>query len=92
MIQHTGIHHLALATRGMDATIRFRRDLPGMRLVAGPGRTGSRQHAFEVSGHDMPAFFEWPEVLPPPGKGQGVSVGGPFAFDHVGRPNGGKRP
>ncbi|MCK7489334.1 MAG: hypothetical protein MZU79_03090 [Anaerotruncus sp.] len=34
----------------MDRTIRFWRDLLGMRLVAGMGKTGYRQYFFELSG------------------------------------------
>ena len=33
--RYTGINHLAMATGDIDATIRFWRDLLGMRLVAG---------------------------------------------------------
>ncbi|MGB2688020.1 MAG: VOC family protein, partial [Desulfobacterales bacterium] len=35
MAKYTGINHLAMATRDMDTTIRFWRDLLGLRLVAG---------------------------------------------------------
>jgi catechol 2,3-dioxygenase-like lactoylglutathione lyase family enzyme len=83
MATYTGINHLALATRDMDATIRFWRDLVGMRLVAGLGRPGYRHYFFEISAHDMIAFFEWPDVEKIPEKDHGVPVKGPFAFDHV---------
>jgi len=83
MTTYTGINHLALATRDMDATIRFWRDLLGMRLVAGLGRPGYRHYFFEISAHDMIAFFEWPDVEKIPEKDHGVPVKGPFAFDHV---------
>ena len=79
----TGITHLAMATRDMDTTIRFWRDLLGMRLVAGLGRPGYRHYFFEISAHDMIAFFEWPGVENAPEKDHGVPVNGPFAFDHV---------
>ncbi len=36
----TGVNHLAMVTQDMDMTIRFWRDLLGMRLVAGLGRPG----------------------------------------------------
>ncbi|RPI54551.1 MAG: VOC family protein, partial [Deltaproteobacteria bacterium] len=49
MAKYTGINHLAMATRDMDSTIRFWRDLLGMRLVAGLGRPGYRQYFFEIS-------------------------------------------
>jgi catechol 2,3-dioxygenase-like lactoylglutathione lyase family enzyme len=83
MAKYTGINHLAMATRDMDSTIRFWRDLLGMRLVAGLGRPGYRQYFFEISEHDMIAFFEWPEVDKAPEKDHGVPVMGPFIFDHV---------
>jgi len=82
-IRFTGVHHLAMATGDMEATIRFWRDLLGMRLVAGLGSPGYRHYFFEISAHDMIAFFEWPEVRPLPEKDHGVPVKGPFAFDHV---------
>jgi len=31
MVKYTGINHLAMATRDMDTTLRFWRDLLGMR-------------------------------------------------------------
>jgi catechol 2,3-dioxygenase-like lactoylglutathione lyase family enzyme len=83
MVKYTGINHLALATRDMDSTVRFWRDLLGMRLVAGLGRPGYRQYFFEISEHDMIAFFEWPEVDKASEKDHGVPVKGPFIFDHV---------
>lgn len=83
MVTYTGINHLAMATRDMDMTIRFWRDLLGMRLVAGLGRPGYRHYFFEISAHDMIAFFEWPGVDKIPEKDHGVPVKGPFAFDHV---------
>jgi len=82
-IRYTGINHLAMATRDMDATIRFWRDLLGMRLIAGLGRPGYRHYFFEITDHDMIAFFEWTEVAAIPEKDHGVPVKGPFAFDHV---------
>jgi catechol 2,3-dioxygenase-like lactoylglutathione lyase family enzyme len=82
-INYTGINHLAMATGDMDATIAFWRDLLGMRLVAGLGRPGYRHYFFEISPHDMIAFFEWPGVEALPEKDHGVPVQGPFAFDHI---------
>jgi len=83
MVKYTGINHLAMATRDMDGTIRFWRDLLGMRLVAGLGRPGYRHYFFQISEHDMIAFFEWPDVTEVPEKDHGVPVKGPFVFDHV---------
>jgi len=83
MIKFTGVNHLAMATGNMDETIRFWRDLLGMRLVAGFGEPGYRQYFFEISTMDMITFFEWPGVKPAPEKEHGRPVTGPFTFDHV---------
>jgi catechol 2,3-dioxygenase-like lactoylglutathione lyase family enzyme len=83
MVKYTGINHLAMATRDMDTTIRFWRDLLGLRLVAGLGGLKYRHYFFELSECDMIAFFEWPDVEKMPEKDHGVPVRGPFVFDHV---------
>jgi catechol 2,3-dioxygenase-like lactoylglutathione lyase family enzyme len=83
MVKFNGIHHLAMATKDMDGTIRFWRDLLGMRMVAGLGKPGYRHYFFAVSGNNMIAFFEWPEVEPVPEKDHGYPVRGPLIFDHV---------
>ncbi len=83
MVKFTGINHLAMATGDMDATIRFWRDLLGMRLVAGLGRRGFRHYFFEITDHDMIAFFEWTGVEKGELKDHGAPVKGPFIFDHV---------
>ena len=83
MIRFKGINHLAMVTADMDATIRFWRDLLGMRLVAGLGRPGYRHYFFEITEHDMIAFFEWPDVEKMPDKDHGAPVNGPVGFDHV---------
>jgi len=83
MIKYNGINHLAMATGDMDKTIRFWRDLLGMRLVAGLGKPGYRHYFFQISEKDMVAFFEWPGVKPAEIKDHGEPVSGPFIFDHV---------
>ena len=84
MIKYGGIHHLAMATRDMDRTIRFWRDLLGMRLVVGMGRPGARHYFFQASENQtFIAFFEWPDVEPVEEKDHGYPVAGPFVFDHV---------
>jgi len=83
MSTYTGINHLAMATRDMETTIRFWRDLLHMRMVAGLGHTGYRQYFFQISTKDMIAFFEWQEVEKIAEKDHGVPVKGPFAFDHI---------
>lgn len=83
MGRFTGINHLVFATRDMDMTIRYWRDLLGLRLIAGIGDQNYRHYFFELSEQDMIAFFEWPEVTPMPEKDHGVPVKGPFSFDHL---------
>jgi catechol 2,3-dioxygenase-like lactoylglutathione lyase family enzyme len=83
MAKFNGVNHLAMATGDMDKTIRFWRDLLGMRLVAGLGRKGYRHYFLEISAHDLLAFFEWPGVEPITEKDHGAPVTGRFAFDHV---------
>jgi catechol 2,3-dioxygenase-like lactoylglutathione lyase family enzyme len=82
-MRFTGINHLAMATGDMDRTIRYWRDLLGLRLVAGLGHPGYRHYFFELTQRDMIAFFEWPGVEPGPDKDHGAPVRGPFTFDHL---------
>lgn len=49
MVKFNGVNHLAMATGDMDRTIRFWRDLLGMRLVAGLGQPGYRHYFFRKS-------------------------------------------
>jgi catechol 2,3-dioxygenase-like lactoylglutathione lyase family enzyme len=83
MVRFNGVNHLAMATGDMDATIRFWRDLLGMRLVAGLGQPGYRHYFFQISDYDLIAFFEWSDVTPVVHKDHGRPVRGPFIFDHV---------
>jgi len=83
MISFNGVNHLAMATSDMDKTIRFWRDLLGMRLVAGLGQPGYRHYFFQISDTDLLAFFEWPDIEPVAHKEHGRPVSGPFIFDHV---------
>lgn len=83
MVKFNGVNHLALATGDMDGTIRYWRDLLGMRLVAGLGQPGYRHYFFELSPTDLVAFFEWEGVKPIPRKDHGEPVKGPWGFDHV---------
>jgi catechol 2,3-dioxygenase-like lactoylglutathione lyase family enzyme len=83
MARFNGINHLAMVTGNMDETIRFWRDLLGMRLVAGLGKEGYRHYFFEISKNDLLAFFEWPDVRPAAKKTHGRPVSGPFIFDHI---------
>jgi catechol 2,3-dioxygenase-like lactoylglutathione lyase family enzyme len=83
MVRYNGVNHLAMATGNMDETVRFWRDLLGMRLVAGLGGGGHRHYFLQIDGRDLLAFFEWPGVEPVKPKAHGEPVKGPFIFDHV---------
>ncbi len=83
MIRFSGINHMAFATGDMDRTVRFWRDLIGMRMVAALGKPGFRQYMFQMSPNDLLVFFEWPGVEPIEEKGHGMPTKGPFGFDHV---------
>jgi catechol 2,3-dioxygenase-like lactoylglutathione lyase family enzyme len=78
-----GINHLAMVTGDMDATIRFWRDLLGMRLVGALGEPGFRHYFFEISPTDTIAFFEWDGAQPVGRKRHGVPIHGPIVFDHI---------
>jgi len=83
VVRFNGVNHLAMATGDMDRTIRFWRDLLGMRLVAGLGQPGYRHYLFEIPPHDLIAFFEWRGIRPAAPKQHGRPMKGPFIFDHV---------
>jgi catechol 2,3-dioxygenase-like lactoylglutathione lyase family enzyme len=83
MVRYNGVNHLAMATGDMDMTVRFWRDLLGMRLVAGLGTPGYRHYFLQIDDRNLLAFFEWPEVEPVEPKAHGEPVSGPFLFDHV---------
>ncbi len=83
MINFNGINHLAMVTGDMDSTIRFWRDLLGMRLIARLGKPGYRHYFFEISSNDTIAFFEWPGAETIQEKEHGRPVKGPIVFDHV---------
>ncbi len=82
-MKFNGINHLELATDDMDMTIRFWRDLIGMRLVAGMGEFGYRHYFFEISETDLIAFFERPGARRVTRKEHGDSTTDPHDFDHV---------
>jgi len=82
-MRFNGINHLAMATSDIDSTIRFWRDLLGMRMILGMGRPGYRHYFFEISDTCSIAFFEWPDISPIDEKEHGQPVTGPYVFDHV---------
>jgi len=82
-MKYKGVNHTAFATGDMDMTVRYWRDLLGMRLIAGHGGPGRRQYFFQVSDYDLIAFFEWDGVEKVSPKRHGEPVEGPFVFDHI---------
>ena len=54
-----GIHHLALITDDMDATVRFWHGVLGARLVATLGTPDFRHYFFEFGPQQTVAFFEY---------------------------------
>lgn len=79
----TGTHHVALVTGDMETTVRFWRDLLGLRLVLGMGEDGRRMYFFQVTDKNFLSFFEWPGVERVPYKVPGAPVTGPIFFDHL---------
>ncbi|MBF0370209.1 MAG: VOC family protein [Magnetococcales bacterium] len=79
----TGVHHVAFATNDLEKTVRFWRDLLGMRLVYTMGDAGNRQYFFEVSETTLISFFEWFDAEGVPYRRHGEPVKGPHVFDHI---------
>jgi catechol 2,3-dioxygenase-like lactoylglutathione lyase family enzyme len=77
------INHLALVTSDMEATIRFWRDLLGLRLISGVGEAGFRHYFFAIDAKTSLNFFEWDGAQPVARKLHGRPRSGPIAFDHI---------
>lgn len=78
----TGINHLAFITEDMEGTIRFYRDLLGMRLEAGIGHPGFRHYFFQC-GNAQVAFFQYAGAAKMQPKPHGQPTRLPLGFDHV---------
>ncbi len=79
-----GINHLAFITDDMTATIRFYRDLLGLRLSAGIGHDGYRHYFFQFpDGETHVAFFEYDGATVMNRKFPGDRTSEPRGFDHV---------
>ncbi|MEO5338679.1 MAG: VOC family protein [Magnetospirillum sp. WYHS-4] len=84
MIRYTGLHHPAFVTGDLERTVRFWRDLLGLKLVYTSGRQGDRQAFFSLDGRDtFIVFFEWPQVERIPYRRHGEPRQGPHVFDHL---------
>ena len=79
-----GINHLAFITDDMVTTIRFYRDLLGMKLSAGIGHDGYRHYFFQLGdGETHIAFFEYDGATVMKRKFPGNRTSEPLGFDHV---------
>jgi len=78
-----GVNHAAFATGRLDETLRFWRDLLGLRVVGSFGRAGYRQYFLDAGEGALLSFIEWPGAEPMPEKDHGVPVRGPIGFDHL---------
>ena len=79
-----GINHLAFITDDMVTTIRFYRDLLGMKLSAGIGHDGYRHYFFQLAdGATHIAFFEYEGATVMKRKFPGDRSSLPLGFDHV---------
>lgn len=81
-MQLTGLNHLAFITDDMTKTVRFYRDLLGMKLIAGIGHDGYRHYFFQMDTGQI-AFFEYDGARPMEMKFHGVKSEKPLGFDHV---------
>jgi len=79
-----GVHHLALITDDMDATVRFWHGVLGARLVTTIGTPAFRHYFFEVAPGNTVAFFEYHGVeLDGYAKPAGIPYRQASQFDHL---------
>lgn len=82
-----GVHHLAMITGDLDATIRFYADVLGLPVVATtgnkPGLYPYRHYFFRLGPQATIAFFEWPDMVERFEKPAGMPVRGKLQFDHL---------
>ena len=79
-----GIHHLALITDDMDATVRFYHGVLGARLVSTIGTDHFRHYFFEFAPGQTVAFFEYRgEPVDSFAKPAGIPDPRAVQFDHL---------
>jgi len=79
-----GVHHLALVTADMDATVRFWHGVLGARLVTTIATPAFRHYFFEVAPGNAVAFFQYLEVeIDSFAKPAGVPFPQASQFDHL---------
>lgn len=79
-----GVHHLALVTSDMDATVRFWHGVIGARVVATIGTPAFRHYFFDIGPGNTIAFFEYADQeLDTFAKPAGIPYRGASQFDHL---------
>lgn len=79
-----GVHHLALITPDMDATVRFWHGVLDARLVVTLATPAFRHYFFEIAPGNTVAFFEYTDQpLKTYAKPAGVPWEGASQFDHL---------
>jgi catechol 2,3-dioxygenase-like lactoylglutathione lyase family enzyme len=79
-----GVHHLALVTDDMDATVRFYHGVLGARLVTTLGTPSFRHYFFELAPGNTVAFFEYTgQPLDSFAKPAGIPYPPAAQFDHL---------
>src|SRR6185295_3099457 len=79
-----GVHHLALVTDDMDATVRFYHGVLGARLVTTLGTPAFRHYFFELAPGNTLAFFEYTDQpVDAFAKPAGVPFPQASQFDHL---------
>ncbi|MEA3020773.1 MAG: hypothetical protein QOI47_2297 [Actinomycetota bacterium] len=83
-VRWRGVHHLALITPDMDATVRFWHGVLGARLVTTLATPSFRHYFFEVAPGNTVAFFEYRGVqIDSFSKPAGVPFPQASQFDHL---------
>jgi catechol 2,3-dioxygenase-like lactoylglutathione lyase family enzyme len=83
-IRWRGVHHLALITTDMDATVRFWHGVIDARLVSTLATPAFKHYFFEVAPGNTVAFFEYADQeIATFSKPAGVPYEGAAQFDHL---------
>lgn len=79
-----GVHHLALTTNDMDATVRFYHGVLGMRTVSTIATPDFKHYFFDIGPGNTLAFFQWlGHDVGSIEKPAGIAPDFPTQFDHV---------
>jgi catechol 2,3-dioxygenase-like lactoylglutathione lyase family enzyme len=84
VVRWRGVHHLALVTTDMDATVRFWHGVLGARLITTIATPAFRHYFFEVAPGNAVAFFEYRDAeVDAFAKPAGVPFHLASQFDHL---------